>query len=160
MPLPDEHVLREAFRAELARLRALGVGLRALGERESHALVARLAEEFVDPDRSLELLMAVDGDRPTVHFEKFLRPDRTTSRRVRGCLDWLAAGVEEPDCARFDWRRGLPVTMLALRTFEESWAGAWPGLLVHFEVGRALAVSVHYEIFQCDLRGGPGSPYR
>ena len=158
--LPDERALRETFREQLARLRALRVDLRTLGPRATEEHVARLAEEFVEPDRSFAFRQALEAKGGPIDFEQWLREDRLSPRDTRGCLEWLAAGVDAFHCVRFDRRSGFPAVTLAVRTLDETWASTWPGVYVHFAAGRALAVTVHYELFQCDLRIGMGSPYR
>ncbi|MDI1443164.1 hypothetical protein [Polyangium sp. 6x1] len=157
---PDERFLRDTFREQLARLRSLRVDLRTLGARATEAHAARLAEEFVEPDRSVAFREALDGKGGAVDFEKWLRQDRLSPRETRGCLEWLAAGDEELVCVRFDRRAGFPAVTLVVRTLDETWASSWPGVYVHFAAGRALAVTVHYEVFQCELRIAVGSPYR
>ena len=158
--LPDERALRETFREQLERLRALRVGLRMLGPKATEEHAARLAEEFVEPDRSVAFRQALEGKGGAVDFEKWFRADRLSQRDARGCLEWLAAGAPDLHCSRFDRRAGLPVVTLRVQTLDETWASSWPGVYVHFAAGRALAVTVHYEVFQCDLRIGMGSPYR
>jgi hypothetical protein len=43
---------------------------------------------------------------------------------------------------------------------DDVWAASWPGLFVSFDAGRALAVSIDYEVLRSDLRVPRASPYR
>jgi len=89
-----------------------------------------------------------------------MRPDRLSRGRAQGCLGWLAAGRVDARCVRLDRRGAMPALRIDLGTMDEGWVTSWPGVFVHFDAGRALAVTVHYEVFQCDLHACTGSPYR
>jgi hypothetical protein len=160
MLYPDEEGLRETFQGQLERLRGLGVELCVLGPRYSAEQLRRFALEFVDPDRSRDFLESLTMSEGAIDYERWLRPDRMHKGKARGALRWLCAGAEALRCVRLDRRIGLPAVQIAMRTMGEEWLTSWPGAYVHFAAGRALVVTVHYEVYQCDLRGGKASPYR
>lgn len=155
---PDHRALRATFELELTQLRRLGVAWKKLGRRATIDVIARFAEEFIDPDRSEQFLSA--SSLGPVDHVKWLRPDRTQDAPKQGALGWLASGAAKLSCLRLDRRARLPAVELRIETIDEVWATSWPGVYVHFESGRALAVTLDYEVFLCDLRRGPGSPYR
>ena len=95
-----------------------------------------------------------------VDHVKWLRSDRSQDAPRHGALEWLAVGSPRCACLRLDRRPGLPAVELRLETMDESWISSWPGVYVRFAAGRALVVTLDYEVFQCDLRSGRGSPYR
>jgi hypothetical protein len=157
---PDTTALRATYRGQIERLRALGVEVAEIGRGATDALAERFAQEFVDPDLNWHFLAEIRKAETVVDFDRWIRPDRLSRGRARGCLGWLAAGRVETRCVRLDRRGGMPALRIDLGTMAETWANSWPGVFVHFDAGRALAVTVHYEIFQCDLHACSGSPYR
>jgi hypothetical protein len=52
----------------------------------------------------------------------------------------------------------LPALDLRVASLEEGWATSWPGMLVSLSAGRALVVTLDYELIHFDLRGS--APYR
>ena len=155
---PDQRALRVTFDFEVAQLRRLGVRLKKIGTQSTREHIRRFASEFVDPERSAEFLTAsVMG--PVDHV-KWLRVDRRQDAPKHGALEWLASSGAGCACLRLDRRPGLPALELRLETMDESWISSWPGVYIEFVNGRALVVTLDYELLQCDLRSGRGSPYR
>lgn len=150
-------------RGEIGRLRALRVKITELAAARSRRLFERFANEFVDPERTAryldEVRRASERDAGVDHG-RWLRPDCTALESGRGCLQWLRGGQLNARCVRFDRRVRLPAFEIALDTMEDDWVASWPGLFVSFDVGRALAVSLDYEAYRCDLRARGASPYR
>jgi hypothetical protein len=157
---PDASVLRATYRGQIGRLRSLGVGVDEVGRQGTEDLAGRFAQQFVDPDRTWHFLAEIRKAEAVVDFDRWMRPDRLARGRARGCLGWLAAGHVEARCVRLDRRGAMPALRIDMATMDEGWATSWPGVFVHFAAGRALAVTLHYEVFQCDLRASTGSPYR
>lgn len=158
MMRPDQRALRHTFDFEVARLRELGVRLKRISLPSTRQHIARFASEFVDPDRCADFIGASESG-PVDHV-KWLRADRSQDAPKHGVLDWLATGSSQCVCLRLDRRPGLPALELKLETLDESWISSWPGVYIRFATGRSLVVTLDYEVFQCDLRSGRGSPYR
>lgn len=150
---------RAARRYELARLRALGVEVAELGAARSRGLFERFVREFVEPERIADFLREVRhqglGD-----LHRFLREDCTQRTRGRGCLGWLWPAERAGRCVRFEKRVELPALEIAVATMDETWAASWPGVFVNFEAGRALVITVDYEVLRCDRGAMRRSPYR
>ncbi len=150
---------REARRYELARLRALGVELAVIEPRRSRSLFNRFVHEFVDPDQRAHVLEEVArqgfGD-----LDRWMREDCTRQTSGRGCLAWL--GPHEPGarCVRFETRPGLSALEITVATMDDTWASSWPGVFVNFDAGRALVITVDYEVRRCDRGALRRSPYR
>lgn len=89
-----------------------------------------------------------------------MHPERTRRARERGCLRWLTAGKVGARCVRFERRARLPALEIAVDTLDEAWATSWPGVLVDFDAGRALVITVDYEELRCDLQPSGQTPYR
>lgn len=155
---PDARDMREAFDFELVRLRRLGVRLKKIGKQPTREHITRFASEFVDPERSAHFLLA--STMGPVDHVKWVRSDCSQDAPRHGVLEWLSAGSPQCACLRLDRRPGLPAVELRLETLNESWVSSWPGVYVRFVAGRALVVTLDYEVFQCDVRSGRGSPYR
>jgi len=155
---PSDADLRAVFHDELARLRSLGVQLQKLGKKHTETQLRRFAEEFVDPDRRDLFLRAASAG--AVDHVKWLRADSTSEPHTKGVLGWLARGAEKLACVRLDRRPRLPAVKLSVDTLDETWATSWPGVYVNFPSGRALVVTLDYEVVRCDLRAAVGSPYR
>jgi hypothetical protein len=151
------------LRREIKRLRALRVKLAELAPARSHALFERFAGEFVGPERAPVFLAEVrraGGRGLCVDPGRWLRPDCAVVLGSAGCARWLAGGRRGARCVRFDRRAGLPAVEIAIDTMDDVWAASWPGLFVSFDAGRALAVSIDYEVLRSDLRVPRASPYR
>jgi len=155
---PDPRALRQSFDFEVARLRELGVRLKKIGKQSTREHIARFACEFVEPERVSDFLWA-SATGPVDHV-KWLRSDRSHEAPRYRALEWLAAGSPRCACLRLDRRPGLPALEFRLETMEESWVASWPGVYIRFVMGRALIVTLDYEVIQCDLRNNRGSPYR
>lgn len=154
----DERALRESFDSELSRLRKLGVRLKKISKQSTREHVVQFASQFVDPDRCADFLVA-SAVGPVDHV-KWLRPDCSHDAPKHGTLEWLASGSARCICLRLDRRPGLPAVEIGLETMSETWVSSWPGVYVRFASARALVVTLDYEVLQCDLRSGRGSPYR
>jgi hypothetical protein len=155
---PNERALRATFDLEVARLRELRVRLKRLSSFATREHIRRFASEFVDPERNADFLAAsVIG--PIDHV-KWIRVDRSQNAPKQGTLEWLGSGTLGSVCLRLDRRPGLPGLELRLDTVDESWISSWPGVYIRFAAGRALVVTLDYEVLQCDLRAARGSPYR
>jgi hypothetical protein len=152
---------RALLRREIKRLRALRVKLAELAPARSHALFERFAGEFVGPERAPVFLREVQrAGGLCVDPGRWLRPDCAVVLGSAGCARWLAGGRRGARCVRFDRRPGLPAVEIAIDTMDDVWAASWPGLFVSFDAGRALAVSIDYEVLRSDLRVPRASPYR
>jgi hypothetical protein len=155
--------MRALQRREIKRLRALRVKLAELTPARSRALFERFAGEFVGPERAPVYLDEVRraGDRGLgIDHGRWLRPDCAVVLGSAGCARWLAGGRRGARCVRFDRRAELPAVEIAIDTMDDVWAASWPGLFVSFDAGRALAVSIDYEVRCSDLRVPRASPYR
>jgi hypothetical protein len=156
--------MRALQRREIKRLRALRVKLAELTPARSRALFERFAGEFVGPERAPVYLDEVRraGDRGLgIDHGRWLRPDcAVVLLGSAGCARWLAGGRRGARCVRFDRRAELPAVEIAIDTMDDVWAASWPGLFVSFDAGRALAVSIDYEVRCSDLRVPRASPYR
>lgn len=155
---PDPKAIREAFLFELARLRELGVRTKRIGMPSTRKHIERFASEFVEPERHAAFLSA--STMGPVDHAKWLRSDLSRDTPSRGTLDWLMRGASNSTCLRLDRRVGLPAVELKLEKMDESWIASWPGAYVQFVTGRALIITVDYEVFQCDSRAACHSPYR
>ena len=154
---------RALQRREIKRLRALRVKVAELSPARSRALFERFAGEFVGPERAPVYLDEVEragGRGLPVDHGRWLRPDCEVVLGSAGCARWLAGGRRGARCVRFDRRAGLPAVEIAIDTLDDVWAASWPGLFVSFDAGRAIAVSINYEVLRSDLRVPRASPYR
>jgi hypothetical protein len=131
--------------------------------RASRRLFERFVGEFVEKEHGARL--RAEAARRAVwggglDIERWLRPDCTRRASAEGGMRWL--GREDPAarCVRFERHAHMPALEIALATMDDTWAGSWPGVFVRFEAGRALVVSLDYEVFRCDLRAGGATPYR
>lgn len=158
MIYPDQRALLATFDFEITRLKRLGVRLKKMGAQSTRQYIQRFASEFVDPERNDEFI-AVSALRPVDHV-KWVRADRRQEAPKHGAVEWLASGTARCVCLRLDRRPGLPALEVRLDTMNESWVSSWPGVYVRFMNSRALVVTLDYEVLQCDLRSGRGSPYR
>jgi hypothetical protein len=149
-------------RQQLLRLRALGAEFEVLGRARSAEVQRRFAEQFVDPaelSSVIPALLARTLDGRCFAFDRVLRPDGSSHpARSVSSLRWLTADYREPRCHRLEPYPALPALTIVASSLEESWAAAWPGVLVSFETRRALVVTLDYERIHCDLGGR--SPYR
>ena len=150
---------REARRYELARLRALGVAITELGQPRSRALLERFVREFVEPERSAHLLEEVKQQR-LGELDRWMREDCTQRASGRGCLAWLGPRERGGRCVRLEKRASLPALEIEIATLEDTWAASWPGVFVNFEAGRALVITIDYEVRRCDRGALQRSPYR
>lgn len=150
---------REARRYELARLRALGVAVTELGQARSRALVERFVREFVEPERSAHVLEEVRQQR-FGELDRWTREDCTQRASGRGCLSWLGPQERGGRCVRLEKRASLPALEIVVATLEDTWAASWPGVFVNFEAGRALVITIDYEVRRCDRGASKRSPYR
>jgi hypothetical protein len=153
-----------ARRDEVERLEALGVVLAEIPPAEARPLLARFVREFVDPARGAWLSAELGGARPSERafdFDRWLRPECVRRVTAPGCVRWLASGVEDARCVRFERRAHLPALAIALATLDDAWAASWPGVFVSFDAGRAVVVTLDYEEVRCDVRAARGTtPYR
>jgi hypothetical protein len=124
----------------------------------SRALFLRFVDEFVDPAQRALVLDEV-ARRGCADLDRALRDDCTRQTSGRGCLAWLDPPERGGRCVRFETRPGLSALEITVATLEDTWAASWPGVFVSFEAGRALVVTVDYEVRRCD-RGARRSPYR
>jgi len=150
---------REARRYELARLRALGVELAVIAPLRSWSLFTRFVQELVDPEQRAHVLEEV-ARRGFGDLDRFLPEDCTRQTSGRGCLAWLGPQERGARCVRFETRPGLSALEITVATMEDTWAASWPGVFVNFEAGRALVVTVDYEVRRCDRGAMRRSPYR
>ncbi|MFS8069825.1 MAG: hypothetical protein ACMG6S_25960 [Byssovorax sp.] len=150
---------REARRYELARLRALGVEITELGQPRSRALLERFVREFVEPERSAHVLDEVKRQR-LGDLDRWMREDCTQRTSGRGCLAWLGPRERGGRCVRLEKRASLSAMEIVVATLEDTWAASWPGVFVNFEAGRALVITIDYEVRRCDRGGLRRSPYR
>ena len=147
-------------RDELGRLRGLGVAIAEIGSVRSRSLFDRFVREFIAPEHAAGFFEDVKR-RGLDDLQRWMRHDRTLRTVAEGSLAWLAPREEATRCVRFEKRADLlPALEVDLATMDEAWATSWPGAFVSFEAGRALVVTVDYEVLRCD-RGARGmSPYR
>lgn len=157
---PDPSAVR---RGEIDRLSALGVEVAELGRRASSRLFDRFVSEFVEPERADRLRAEAKRNAAwgsAIDLERWMRPDCTLRARAAGGMGWLARGDLSKRCVRFERRAHLPALEIAVATMDDAWAGSWPGAFVSFDAGRALVVTLDYEVLRCDLRARRGTPYR
>lgn len=146
-------------RDELGRLRGLGVEITEISRARTRALFDRFVREFIAPEHAARFFEDVQR-RGLDDLQRWMRHDRTLRAVAEGSLAWLAPRAEAGRCVRFEKRADLPALEVELATLDETWATSWPGAFVSFEAGRALVVTVDYEVLRCD-RGARGmSPYR
>jgi hypothetical protein len=148
---------------QVDRLTGLGVALTVIPLARSRALFRAFAEQFVDPHRVDEIVARREhegGRRQGVEMGRWLRPDRTRPGGPAGVVRWLTGADPAALCLRFDPRGSLPALEIRAGTLADAWAASWPGVLVSFERGRAVAISLDYEDLRCDLRAAPATPYR
>jgi hypothetical protein len=158
--LPDPVAVR---RDEVERLQALGVTVSEVGRRASMGLFERFVREFVPPEDGARLHAEVKRRAAwggALGLERWLRPDCTLLASAKGGMLWLARGDGAARCIRFERRPQMPALEIGLTTMDDAWAGLWPGAFVSFVAARALVVTLDYEVFRCDLRGGHATPYR
>ena len=151
--------LRAARRDELARLRALGVEVAEIGRAPSRVLFDRFVREFIAPEHHGPFLDDVKR-RGLDDLQRWIRQDCTLRTKAEGCLAWLGPEPQLARCLRFEMRVELPALEITMATMEETWAASWPGVFVSFEVGRALVITVDYEVLRCDRGARRTSPYR
>ncbi|HEY4116400.1 MAG TPA: hypothetical protein VGM56_01040 [Byssovorax sp.] len=141
---------------EIARLRDLGVRLLELNAIGSRELVARFLRDFASEDVAGRAGPAcVRGD--VVPFEAWLRDDC----RVRDAgevrpLAWVSCGR----VVRLSRWADLPAVEIDASSMRDAWAKSWPGAFVGFDVGRALVVTLDYEVRCYDMRRSWLGPYR
>jgi hypothetical protein len=150
---------RAARRYELARLRALGVEVTEVGRARTRALFDRFVREFIAPEHSARFFEDVRR-RGFDDLQRWMHHDFTSRSAAQGCLGWLEARESLVPCVRFEKRADLPALEIALATMDETWAASWPGAFVNFDAGRALVITVDYEVLRCDRGMGRTSPYR
>ncbi|MEP7121739.1 MAG: hypothetical protein ABJE95_12545 [Byssovorax sp.] len=150
---------RAVRRDEVARLRALGVEITEIGRAKSRSLFDRFVREFIAPEHAARFLDDVKR-RGLDDLQRWMRHDRTLRTLAQGSLAWLAPREELRRCVRFEKRPDLPALEVELATMDEAWATSWPGAFVSFEAGRALVVTVDYEVLRCDRGARLTSPYR
>ena len=150
---------RAARRYELARLRALGVEITEVGRARTRALFDRFVREFIAPEHGARFFEDVRR-RGLDDLQRWMRHDLTRNTLAHGCLGWLRSREDLGSCVRFEKRVDLPALEIALATMDETWAASWPGAFVNFEAGRALVITVDYEVLRCDRGAGQTSPYR
>jgi hypothetical protein len=153
----DPRVVR---RDEVGRLRALGVAIAEIGRVRSRSLFDRFVREFIAPEHAARFFEDVKR-RGLDDLQRWMRHDRTLRTQAEGSLAWLAPRAELGRCVRFEKRADLlPALEVDLATMDETWATSWPGAFVSFEAGRALVVTVDYEVLRCDRGAREMSPYR
>jgi hypothetical protein len=150
---------RAARRDELGRLRALGVEVAELGRATSRTLFDRFVREFIAPEHHGRFLDDVKR-RGLDDLQRWMRHDCTLRTKAEGCLAWLGPETGLARCVRFEKRVEMPALEISLATMDETWAASWPGVFVSFEVGRALVITVDYEVLRCDRGALRTSPYR
>jgi hypothetical protein len=150
---------RAVRRDELGRLRALGVEIAEIGRVRSRSLFDRFVREFIAPENAARFFEDVKR-RGLDDLQRWMRHDRTLRTLAEGSLAWLAPRAELGRCVRFEKRADLPALEVDVATMEEAWATSWPGAFVSFEAGRALVVTVDYEVLRCDRGDKQRSPYR
>jgi len=138
-------------RRRLDRLRHLGVGLSALDDAMTRALVQRFGEAFVDPAHHAAFAAALARTRG-LDYDRFLRPDCVRPPPLGGSLPWLGAGSPDARCYRLEREAWLPAVELQVRSLDETWATSWPGVFVSFHAARAVVVTLDYERIHCELR--------
>jgi hypothetical protein len=154
---------RAVRRVQVERLVELGVAMVEIPPARARPLLARFAEEFLDPDRAAEVTADLSRRRAVsrpLELERWLRPDciRTSTA---GCADWLfPTRPDSEECIRLERRADLPALAVDLSTMDDAWAGSWPGVFVRFETGRALVVTLDYQQIRCEVRPRGGTPYR
>ena len=150
---------RAARRYELARLRALGVEVTEISRARTRAMFDRFVAEFIAPEDSARFFDDMRR-RGLDDLQRWMRHDVTRRTAAQGCLSWLGSREHLAPCVRFEKRADLPALEIALATMDEIWAASWPGAFVNFDAGRALVITVDYEVLRCDRGAGPTSPYR
>lgn len=150
---------RAARRDELTRLRALGVEVAEVGRGRSRSLFDRFVREFIAPEHHRPFLDDVKR-RGLDDLQRWMRHDCTLRTKAEGCLSWLGPETRLARCLRFEKRVEMPALEITLATMDETWAASWPGVFVSFEVGRALVITVDYEVLRCDRGNLRTSPYR
>lgn len=129
-----------------------------LAPAEKRALLVRFADVFVDPSRRQDFLAALGSSRP-IDYDRFLRVEHVrVLPPAGGSLSWLAARERGARCHRLERQIALPALDLRVASLEERWAASWPGMLLSLPAGRALVVTLDYELIHFELRGS--TPYR
>lgn len=150
---------RIARRHELARLRALGVEITEISRARTRAMFERFAREFIAPEHGARFFEDVRR-RGLDDLQRWMRHDCTLRTIAQGCLAWLGPRENLDPCVRFEKSADLPALEIALATMDETWAASWPGVFVNFDAGRALVITVDYEVLRCDRGAARTSPYR
>lgn len=150
---------RAIRRDELGRLRGLGVEITEIGRVRTRSLFDRFVREFIAPEHAVSFFEDVKR-RGLDDLQRWMRHDRTLRTVAEGSLAWLAPRADLRRCVRFEKRADLPALEVEIATMDEAWATSWPGAFVSFEAGRALVVTVDYEVLRCDRGPNGMSPYR
>lgn len=151
-----------ALRAELVRLRALGVALSELRPASATRVLERVIGDFVQEEQRAKLRAAwlEAASQETVRLENLVRPDTICSRAERSLVSFLTRRGRDATLVRFDRRAGLPAIQIVASTFEDSWAGSWPGLYVGAEGTRIAVITRDYAELRCATRLSGATPYR
>jgi hypothetical protein len=155
--------LRRIHLRRIARLRELSVDVRELPVAEGREALSRFAGAFLGPERAAAFLGEVEaarGSHREIEYERWLwrgAPPPALKPRFGWLSDWMPGRT----CVRFDRRAGLSALRFSTYTIPDEWVLSWPGAYVCFETGRAMVVSLDYEVGCFDLSAPAGrSPYR
>ncbi len=145
--------------AEIDRLRQLGVRVRELNPASTTEVAARFLREFSTTEHVGEALAALENGE-ALAFEKWLREDVTTRDATGGHLAWLTARARGARCVRLARRSDLPAVEIEVETMDDAWAASWPGVFFQLDLGRAVVVTLDYELARLDLHPRHATPYR
>ena len=154
--------LRRIHRRRISRLRDLSVEVHELSAGESREALIRFAHAFVGVGGAEAFLAAIEAARRShgeIEYGKWLwqgSPPPELRPRFGWHSDWLPGRR----CIRFDRRVSLSALRLSSYTIPDEWVLSWPGVYVSFETGRAIVVSLDYEVTCFDLSAPPRPPYR
>ncbi len=149
----------DAHFAEIDRLRQLGVNVRELNPASTTEVASRFLREFSSAERAGEALLALENGEPLT-FEKWLREDVKARDMPGEHLAWLTARARGARCVRLSRRGDLPAVEIEVETMDDAWAASWPGAFFQLDLGRAVIVTLDYEIARLDLHPKHATPYR
>lgn len=156
------HELRRIHRRRIARLRELSVEVHELPAGEAREALIRFANAFVGAPGARGFLAEIEaaqaGHREVEYGRWLWQGEPPPELKPR--FGWLSDWMPGRSAVRFDRRVGLSVLRFSTYTIPDEWVLSWPGAYVCFEAGRAMVVSLDYEVTCFDLSAPDRLPYR